>query len=100
MIETPYRDRNGQIIKVGDSLKWIRDDEFFNSGSKAGQLKQAGAEFAAGIVVKLPQQIADLHGVEYWCKAHDSSKETDPFSGLPSGLRFSSMLSYIEVVQK
>lgn len=99
MKPTPFNDRNGRQINVGDTLKWIRDAKYFTSGPKNGQLKQDGAEFVAGVVVELEKDLAETHGIDYWCRAMDDNGARDQFSGLGHGLRFSSMLEYIEVVK-
>lgn len=97
---TNYKDRNGVKIYVGDTLKWIRDDEFYKSGAKKGQLKKAGAEFIAGKVVKLSKAAIKRDvtgGHEYWCQDGDKISKNDMFP-VPPGLNFASMLKYIEVV--
>lgn len=94
---TGYKDRNGRYIEVGDTLKWVREAEYFKTGSKAGKLKQAASEFIAGKVVE-----TDMPGNEYWCAKLDDEGNPlppDDDTELPPGLNFISMLKYIEVVE-
>lgn len=101
MKPTGLKDRNGIDINVGDTLKWIRDVEYYKGGAKAGQVKSPAAEFIAGIVIELPPNIAKQHGIKYWCRdlKVDEDDKKDPWSGLPGGLRFSGMLEYMEVIE-
>ena len=102
-VSTGCNDRNGREIFVGDRLKWIRDDSFYRSGSKKGQLKQKGAEFDAGTVVAISARSAEsTGGHRFWCQARErgkNEKKDDFFFPVPPGLNFMSMLDYIEVVK-
>lgn len=97
-MQTAFSDRTGRTINVGDTLKWVREPSYYQAGPKKGKLKQEGAEFMAGKVIELPKDVADLNGIKYWCKALGANVNAHPFSGLPSGLNFSKMLQYIEVI--
>lgn len=99
-VSTGAFDRNGTEIFVGTRLKWIRDDRFFVSGPKKGQLKQKGAEFVAGTVIVIKDKIAvqSTGGHKFWCESDGAREKRDTFSRLPGGLNFMSMLDYIEVI--
>lgn len=95
------KDRNGEPIYVGSRIKWIRDETRYTTGKKKGGVKSVAAEFDAGIVVELPEEVAELHGVKYWAKQGNHEKKnlgSGIFEGLPPGMRFTSMLENIEVV--